>query len=66
MFVRAKKVQQLTYDMMTFQFFSEGSPRSVIERYVLTAISDGMPWWVWKFLATPMVYAWFAIFKMIW
>ena len=66
MFKRGKEVQQLTYDMMNFKFYCAGSPRTIIEQYILRAIRDQVGDWVTKFVATPIVYAYFGVFKMIW
>lgn len=65
MFPRMHKFMQLTYDMMTAMFMTPGAPRQSIERYVLRAVSDELGW-VMTMLLTPVVYAYFAVFKMIW
>ncbi|KAF2765405.1 FAD/NAD(P)-binding domain-containing protein [Teratosphaeria nubilosa] len=65
MFVRARKTQQATYDMMAAIYHTPGSPRRGIERYVLKAMENEMGWWM-MILVTPIVYVWFGVFKMIW
>ncbi|KAK0254369.1 hypothetical protein LTS09_010489 [Friedmanniomyces endolithicus] len=64
MFTRAKKYQQLTYDLMSTVFFSPGAPRAVIERYLLRIVEASLGYWG-RLLATPVVYAWFFVFKRI-
>lgn len=64
MFARATRTQQMTYDMMSAMYFQDGNPRNGIEKYILTAISDGISWWTMLFM-TPAVHAWFALFKLI-
>lgn len=47
MFSRARKTSQLTVDMMHGMFFTPGSPRNGIERYLLRAggsRSSARPW----------------------
>lgn len=66
MFKRAKDIQQLTYDMMHFKFFYPGSPRTAIEKYILRAIQDKLGYWLSTFVATPIVYIYYGVFKMIW
>jgi 2-polyprenyl-6-methoxyphenol hydroxylase-like FAD-dependent oxidoreductase len=46
MFKRAKVVQQQTYDMMSATFFEEGGITMNIERYIIAAAGDEMPWWL--------------------
>ncbi|KAK0345926.1 hypothetical protein LTR91_022531 [Friedmanniomyces endolithicus] len=65
MFARAKKYQQLTYDLMSTIFFSPGAPRAVIEKYLLRMVGESLGYWG-TVLATPVVYAWFLVFKLIW
>ncbi|KAF2214730.1 hypothetical protein CERZMDRAFT_36809 [Cercospora zeae-maydis SCOH1-5] len=65
MFSRATETQQLTYDMMNAMFFTPGAPRAGIERYILCAVRGELgP--VVTTLLTPVVYAWFFIFKLLW
>ena len=65
MFSRAKKTSQLTADMMQAMLFTPGSPRNGIERYLLRAAEDELGWWLTK-LCTPLVFAYFFVFKLIW
>ncbi|TKA57309.1 hypothetical protein B0A55_12436 [Friedmanniomyces simplex] len=65
MFARATKYQQLTYDSMNAVFFSPGAPRVGIERYFLRMAQDELGYWA-TLLVTPLVYAWFFVFKLIW
>ena len=58
MFVRATKTQQLTYDLMTLTLFTEGSPDSIIEKWVLAAVQHNLPW-VLRPLVAVAVYAYF-------
>ena len=65
MFARATKTQQLTQDMMDFMYFQPGTPRTVIERFVIRSIEDELgP--VMTRIVTPLVYIWFFVFKLIW
>jgi len=65
MFVRAKKTSQLTADMMHAMFFTPGSPRNGIEKYLLRAAEDELGWWLTK-LCTPLVFAYYFVFRLIW
>lgn len=65
MFARATVVQQHTYDMMYATFMTPGAPRTGIEKYILTAVSDELGYWGTLALS-PLVYAYFFIFKLIW
>ncbi|KAK6438775.1 hypothetical protein LTR95_005023 [Oleoguttula sp. CCFEE 5521] len=65
MFVRMEKTAQLTYDMMSAMMFVEDSPRNGIEKYILRAASDEFGW-LGKMVLTPIVYAYFFVFKLIW
>lgn len=65
MFSRAKKTAQLTADMMHAMFFAPDSPRNGIERYILRAAEDELGWWLTK-LCTPLVFAYFFVFRLIW
>ena len=65
MFSRAKKTSQLTLDMMQATFFTPGSPRNGIERYLLRAAEKELGWWLTK-LCTPLVFAYYFVFKLIW
>lgn len=65
MFKRAARTQQLTYDMMRAMFYNPGAPRNGIEKYILRAMEDQLgPWMI--ALATPIVWTWFFVFKLIW
>lgn len=66
MFEYAGKTQQLTYDMMSATYFTPGAPRTGLERYILRAVEDEFGWWTTKFVATPLVYLYFFVFKLIW
>ena len=66
MFRRAEKMQQMTYDMMHAMYLEPGAPRKNIEKYVIRAVGGEMPWFLEAFVLTPIVYAWFFVFKMIW
>jgi len=65
MFSRATKTAQLTVDMMNGMFFTPGSPRNGIERYLLRAAEDELGWWLTK-LCTPLVFAYYFVFRLIW
>lgn len=65
MFSRARKVQQLTYDMLSAMYLTPGAPRTGIETYILRAVGDEMGPWL-TMLLTPAVYVWFFVFKLIW
>jgi hypothetical protein len=65
MFSRAKKTSQLTFDLMQASFFTPGSPRNWIERYLLRAVEHELGWWLTK-LCTPLVFAYYFVFKLIW
>lgn len=65
MFKRAAQVQQLTYDLMNEMFLVPGAPRTNIERYILRAAGDEIGW-IGTVLMTPIIYAWFAVFRLIW
>ncbi|OQO09923.1 hypothetical protein B0A48_04278 [Cryoendolithus antarcticus] len=65
MFVRMEKTAQLTYDMMSAMMFVENSPRNGIEQYILRAASDEVGW-LGRMVLTPLVYAYFFVFKLIW
>lgn len=65
MFSRAQKTSQLTVDMMHQKFMVAGSPRNGIERYLIRAVEDELGWWLTK-LCTPLVYAYFFVFRLIW
>jgi hypothetical protein len=65
MFSRAKKTSQLTADMMQAMLFTPGSTRNGIERYLLRAAEDELGWWLTK-LCTPLVFAYYFVFKLIW
>jgi 2-polyprenyl-6-methoxyphenol hydroxylase-like FAD-dependent oxidoreductase len=65
MFVRAEASQQLTWDLMQLRFFTPGSPRTAIERMMLRHLKHRLGYW-WTLLATPLVYAYYALFKMLW
>lgn len=56
--------QQLTFDMMELMFLVSGAPRTCIERYIIRPVGFEMDWILTK-LFTPLVYLWFAVFKMI-
>lgn len=66
MFEYATKTQQLTYDMMSAMYFTPGSPRTGLEKYLIRAIEDEFGWWTTTLLATPLVYVYFFVFKLIW
>lgn len=66
MFEYATKTQQLTYNMMNISYFTPGAPRSVLEKYLLSAVEDELGWWLTTFVATPLVYTYFFFFKLIW
>lgn len=65
LFSRAQKTSQLTADMMEQKFMVHGSPRNGIERYLLRAVEDELGWWLTK-LSTPLVYAYYFVFRLIW
>ena len=65
MFSRAQKTSQLTVDMMHGMFFTPGSPRNGIERYLLRAAEDELGRWLTK-LCTPLVFAYYFVFKLVW
>ena len=63
MFVRAKKVQQTTYNMQTLMFFTPGAPWTAIERYILEAASDEVPRLLWP-VAVVVCYVYFFFVKL--
>lgn len=65
MFSRAQKTSQLTVDMMNQKFMVPGSPRNGIEGYLIRAVEDELGWWLTK-LCTPLVYAYYFVFRLIW
>lgn len=65
MFVRARRTAQLTYDMMYAMFVIPGAPRSSIERYLLRAVEADLGR-LMTLLITPLVYAYFFVFKLTW
>lgn len=65
MFSRSKETMQMTYDMMNAMFLVPNSPRNGIEKYILRA-TEGELGWFWTTLLTPVVYAYFFVFKLIW
>ncbi|KAK3722522.1 hypothetical protein LTR37_002514 [Vermiconidia calcicola] len=66
MFERATETQQLTYDMMSAMLLTPGAPRNGIEKYVVRAIEGEVGYWATHILLKPLVYAWYAIFKLLW
>lgn len=64
MFKRAKAMQEMTYKMLTLMFLTEGAPRSSIEKYIITAIEGELGPGLTTLL-TPVVYAWFFVFKLM-
>ena len=66
MFKRAGETQQLTWDMMSAMFLTPGAPRSGIEKYILRAAEDQMGYWLTTLVLSPLVYAYFFVFKLIW
>ncbi|EMC99198.1 hypothetical protein BAUCODRAFT_31532 [Baudoinia panamericana UAMH 10762] len=64
MFVRSAKTQQTTYNSLQMMFLTPGSPRFGIEGYLLNILKDEIGLGIW--IATPLVYAWFFIFRLIW
>jgi 2-polyprenyl-6-methoxyphenol hydroxylase-like FAD-dependent oxidoreductase len=65
MFKRATATQQMTLDMMDYMYDMPGAPRSCIAPYTLRAIRGPSPTTA-SWVLTPLVYAWFAVFKLIW
>jgi len=65
MFARATEFQQQTYDMMSAMFLIPGAPRQGIEKYILRA-TEGELGTTLSWLLTPLVYAYFFVFKLIW
>ena len=65
MFSRAQKTSQLTADMLNHKFMVPGSPRNGIESYLIRAVEDELGWWLTK-LCTPLVYAYYFVFRLIW
>ncbi|KAJ5089657.1 hypothetical protein N7532_008341 [Penicillium argentinense] len=67
LFVRAKETAGLTNDMMTWMFFTDGSPRSVIEKVGLriTTFHDKglLSTFMYPFYAAA-VYMYYAMFKL--
>jgi len=62
MFVRAKKVQQLTYDLMSIKFFTEGGLHEGIEEWIYKVLRDNVPWVLWPLLWTGIC-AWFKVWR---
>jgi len=58
MFVRAAKYAGMTFKMMSCMFFTDGSPDSVIEEYICTAMSGSLPWYLMPF-GRAAIYAYF-------
>lgn len=65
MFTRARKTAQLTHGMMHAMFVIPGAPRSSIERYLLRAVEADLGR-LMTLLITPLVYAYFFVFKLTW
>ena len=65
MFVRMNRFMQLTYDSMESMFMTPGAPRYGVESFLLGAAGEELGW-VLTMLITPLVYAYFAVFRMIW
>jgi 2-polyprenyl-6-methoxyphenol hydroxylase-like FAD-dependent oxidoreductase len=62
MFIRAKKVQQMTYNMMSASLLDEGGLDRNIEKYIVTAAADEMPWAL-KPLFSMAAKAYFAVWR---
>ncbi|GAB7337686.1 hypothetical protein MBLNU457_g2975t1 [Dothideomycetes sp. NU457] len=58
MFVRAQRFSELTFKLMSYKFMTDSDPYNVIEEYVITAVSDGTPWWLMP-LARVAVYGYY-------
>ncbi|KAK5136533.1 hypothetical protein LTR08_002877 [Meristemomyces frigidus] len=65
MFVRAREMQQLTFDLMQLSFMTPGAPRNSIEAWIIRAI-EGPLGPILTFILTPVVYAWYFVFKLVW
>ncbi|MCJ1230308.1 hypothetical protein MMC12_006980 [Toensbergia leucococca] len=63
MFKRAAKWQGITYSNMEDMFFTKGAPRTVIERYVVRAITDESGR-IMARLISIIVYTYYWIFKL--
>ncbi|KAK5151394.1 hypothetical protein LTS14_009237 [Recurvomyces mirabilis] len=65
MFKRSTETQRMTWEMLKAMFLTPGAPRLGIERYIIQATKGEMGWWVATFILTPVVYAWFFVFKLL-
>ncbi len=65
MFVRAERVTKLTEDMMKLMLFTEGAPRTVMERWCIRAMKDELNSFVLQ-LFRVYVYVNFFFFRMFW
>lgn len=65
MFVRAERLTQLTEDMMKLMLFTEGAPRTVMERYCIRAMKDELNSIVLQFFRI-YVYVNFFFFRLFW
>jgi 2-polyprenyl-6-methoxyphenol hydroxylase-like FAD-dependent oxidoreductase len=67
MFVRARKTARCTQDMLNWTMFTDGSPRSVVEKFILRIISFHMGPFSSVFvypLLVIAVYSYFTVFKL--
>lgn len=63
MFKRSAKVQQQTYDMMSYMFFTPSAPDASIEKYICKAVTSDMN----PILAAPicaLVYVYYFFFRL--
>lgn len=65
MFVRARSMQRMTYEMMAAMVMEPGAPRCTVERYVITAIAGELGS-AGQWMLTPLIYVCYFEFKMIW
>lgn len=65
MFPRAQKTKQKTWDNLQSIMMVPDSPRNGIERFLINSLEDEMGRWL-MMLVTPVVYAYFFVFKLIW
>jgi len=60
MFQRAKQASAMTYEMMSLMFFTQGAPVAHLDRFVIAAMSDAVPWYVLPLLSRlASLYFWY-------
>jgi len=64
MFKRAKNMQAVTYGNVEDMFFTEGAPRTVIERWIVRAVTNEMGA-ITSALVSALVYSFYFFYKLI-